>query len=126
MLDVIISLLPATVAGVIIFGYRAIYTIAACVIAAVLSEAIFNIITGKKQTIGDLSAVVTGLLLALNVSTNVPIWQCVVGTVFAIVVVKCLFGGLGKNFANPAITGRVFMLLAFSPLPVEQSRWRWS
>ena len=114
MLDVIIALLPATVAAVVIFGAKALGIIAACVIAAVVSEAIFDLIVGKKQTIGDLSAVVTGLLLALNLSTNVAIWQCVVGSVFAIVVVKCLFGGLGKNFANPAITGRVFMLLAFS------------
>ena len=114
MLDVIIALLPAAVAGVIIFGAKALGVIAACVITAVVSEALFNVITRKKQTVGDLSAVVTGLLLALNLSTNVAIWQCVVGTVFAIVVVKCLFGGIGKNFANPAITGRVFMLLAFS------------
>ena len=114
MLDVIIALLPAAIAGVIIFGAKALGVIAACVITAVVSEALFNVITRKKQTVGDLSAVVTGLLLALNLSTNVAIWQCVVGTVFAIVVVKCLFGGLGKNFANPAITGRVFMLLAFS------------
>ena len=114
MLDVIIALLPAVVASVVIFGAGALGIIAACVIAAVVSEAIFDLIVGKKQTVGDLSAVVTGLLLALNLSTNVAIWQCVVGSVFAIVVVKCLFGGLGKNFANPAITGRVFMLLAFS------------
>ena len=114
MLDVIIALLPAAIAGVIIFGAKALGVIAACVITAVVSEALFNLIVHKKQTVGDLSAVVTGLLLALNLSTNVAIWQCVVGTVFAIVVVKCLFGGLGKNFANPAITGRVFMLLAFS------------
>ena len=114
MLDVIIALLPAAIAGVIIFGAKALGVIAACVITAVVSEALFDVITHKKQTVGDLSAVVTGLLLALNLSTNVAIWQCVVGTVFAIVVVKCLFGGLGKNFANPAITGRVFMLLAFS------------
>lgn len=114
MLDVIIALLPATVASVVIFGTKALGIIAACVIAAVVSEAIFDLLVGKKQTVGDLSAVVTGLLLALNLSTNVAIWQCVVGSVFAIVVVKCLFGGLGKNFANPAITGRVFMLLAFS------------
>ncbi|MGN0982430.1 MAG: RnfABCDGE type electron transport complex subunit D [Candidatus Limivicinus sp.] len=114
MLDVIIALLPAAIAGVVIFGAKALGVIAACVITAVVSEALFNVITHKKQTVGDLSAVVTGLLLALNLSTNVAIWQCVVGTVFAIVVVKCLFGGLGKNFANPAITGRVFMLLAFS------------
>lgn len=114
MLDVIIALLPAAIAGVIIFGVKALGVIAACVITAVVSEALFNLIVHKQQTVGDLSAVVTGLLLALNLSTNVAIWQCVVGTAFAIVVVKCLFGGLGKNFANPAITGRVFMLLAFS------------
>ena len=114
MLDVIIALLPAAIAGVIIFGAKALGVIAACVITAVVSEALFDVITHKKQTVGDPSAVVTGLLLALNLSTNVAIWQCVVGAVFAIVVVKCLFGGIGKNFANPAITGRVFMLLAFS------------
>ena len=114
MLDVIIALLPAAIAGVIIFGAKALGVIAACVITAVVSEALFNLIVHKQQTVGDFSAVVTGLLLALNLSTNVAIWQCVVGTVFAIVVVKCLFGGIGKNFANPAITGRVFMLLAFS------------
>ena len=114
MLDVIIALLPAAIAGVIIFGAKALGVIAACVITAVVSEALFNLIVHKQQTVGDFSAVVTGLLLALNLSTNVAIWQCVVGTAFAIVVVKCLFGGLGKNFANPAITGRVFMLLAFS------------
>ena len=114
MLDVIIALLPAAIAGVIIFGAKALGVIAACVITAVVSEALFNLIVHKQQTVGDLSAVVTGLLLALNLSTNVAIWQCVMGTVFAIVVVKCLFGGIGKNFANPAITGRVFMLLAFS------------
>ena len=114
MLDVIIALLPAAIAGIIIFGAKALGVIAACVITAVVSEALFNLIVHKQQTVGDLSAVVTGLLLALNLSTNVAIWQCVVGTVFAIVVVKCLFGGIGNNFANPAITGRVFMLLAFS------------
>ena len=114
MLDVIIALLPAAIAGIIIFGAKALGVIAACVITAVVSEALFNLIVHKQQTVGDLSAVVTGLLLALNLSTNVAIWQCVVGTVFAIVVVKCLFGRIGKNFANPAITGRVFMLLAFS------------
>lgn len=114
MLDVIIALLPATVASVVIFGLQSLVVIAACVITALVGEALFNLICKKKQTIGDLSAVVTGLLLALNLSTNVPAWQCVVGTLFAIVCVKCLFGGLGCNFANPAITGRVFMLVAFS------------
>ena len=114
MLDVIIALLPASVAAVVIFGIQALWIILSCVIAAVIAEALFNLCTGRKQTICDLSAVVTGLLLALNLSTNVPLWQCVVGSVFAIIVVKCLFGGLGCNFANPAITARVFMLITFS------------
>lgn len=114
MLDVVIALLPATVAAVIIFGLKALGVIAACVITAVVAEALFNLATGKPQTVGDFSAVVTGLLLGLNLSTNVHIWQCVVGAAFAIIIVKCLFGGLGRNFANPAITARVFMLLAFS------------
>ncbi len=114
MLDVLIALLPATIASVVIFGLKSLIVLLACVFTAVVGEALFNILTKKKQTIGDLSAVVTGLLLALNLSTNVPAWQCVIGTLFAIVCVKCLFGGLGHNFANPAITGRVFMLVAFS------------
>ena len=114
MLDVIIALLPVTVAAIVIFGAPALVPILSCVIAAVLSEFLFNVITHRKQSIGDLSAVVTGLLLGLNLSTNVPVWQCVIGSVLAIVFVKCLFGGLGHNFANPAITARVFMLVSFT------------
>ena len=114
MLDVIIALLPAAVAGVILFGPRAAIVILTCVVSAVLSEYLFNLAASKEQTVGDLSAVVTGLLLALNLSTNVPLWQCVLGSVFAIVVVKCAFGGIGHNFANPAITARVFLLMAFT------------
>ncbi|MBQ4578580.1 MAG: RnfABCDGE type electron transport complex subunit D [Clostridia bacterium] len=114
MLDVLIALLPATAASVIIFGLKSLIVIAACVLTAVVGEALFNIVTKRKQTVGDFSAAVTGLLLALNLSTNVPAWQCVIGTLFAVICVKCLFGGLGCNFANPAITGRVFMLVAFS------------
>ena len=114
MLDVILALLPAAVAGVVIFGVKALWLILTCVIAAVLSEFLFNLICKKKQTVGDLSAVVTGLLLALNLSANVPLWQGALGSVFAIVLVKCLFGGIGRNFANPAITARVFLLMAFT------------
>ena len=114
MLDVIIALLPAAIASAVIFGMQANVTLLTCIVSAVLAEALFNVITRREQSVGDLSAVVTGLLLGLNLSTNVPIWQCVIGSVFAIVVVKCLFGGLGRNFANPAITARVFMLIAFS------------
>ena len=114
MADVIIALLPAAAASVVLFGLKALWIILVCVAAAVVSEFTYNAVTEREQSVGDLSAVVTGLLLALNLSTNVPLWQCAVGAVFAIVVVKCLFGGMGHNFANPAITGRVFMILAFS------------
>ena len=113
MLDVIIAMLPAAVVGVIFFGLKALWIILACVASAVLAELLFNLCAHKKQTVGDLSAVVTGLLLALNLSTEVKIWQCVVGSVFAIVVIKCFFGGIGKNIVNPAIAARVFMLLTF-------------
>ena len=116
MLDVILALLPAAVAGCIIFGLRALLVIAVTVASAVGFEALFHVIVKKKQTIGDLSAIVTGLLLALNLPANVPIWQCVIGALFAIVVVKCLFGGLGCNLVNPAITARVFMLVAFDSM----------
>ena len=113
MLDVIIALIPTSIAGVIIFGSKSLVLMAACIVTAVISEFIFDKAAGKANTVGDLSAVVTGLLLALNLGTDVAVWQAVVGTAFAILFVKCLFGGIGKNFANPAITGRVFMLLAF-------------
>ncbi len=124
MLDVVIALLPAAVAGIVIFGMRAALVLGVCILTTVLSELFFNLAVKKKQTVGDLSAVVTGLLLGLNLSANVPIWQAVVGSIFAIVVVKCLFGGIGRNFVNPAITARVFMLVAFtsvgsSALPVN-------
>ena len=114
MLDVLIALLPTSIAGCIIFGWRALLVLVSCVASAVLAEFVFNKITKKENTITDLSAAVTGLLLGLNLHAQVPIWQCVVGSVFAIIVVKCLFGGLGCNFANPAITGRIFMLICFA------------
>ena len=114
MLDVILALLPASVAGVVLFGTKAATMILVCVAAAVFSEFLFNLVTKREQSVGDLSAVVTGLLLALNLSTNVPLWQCALGSIFAIVLVKCAFGGMGHNFANPAITARVFMLMAFT------------
>ena len=116
MRDVLIALAPAAIAGTVIFGLRALLVIAVCVGSAVLFEALFNLLAKKEQTVGDLSAAVTGLLLALNLPANVPVWQCVVGTLFAIVMVKCLFGGIGHNLVNPAITARVFMLVAFSNL----------
>ena len=114
MLDVIIALLPASIAAVVLFGPQAALMILVCIFSAVVSEFLFNLIAKREQSVGDLSAVVTGLLLALNLSTNVPLWQCALGSVFAIVLVKCAFGGMGHNFANPAITARVFMLMAFT------------
>jgi electron transport complex protein RnfD len=120
MRDVIIALLPAAVMGTVIFGLRSLLVIAVCVMSCVAFEGIFNIIVKKDQTIGDFSAAVTGLLLALNLPAGIPIWQCVVGSVFAIIVVKCLFGGIGCNLVNPAITARVFMIVAFSSM-VSQS-----
>ena len=116
MLDVIIALLPATVAGVVIFGLRALAVVGVCVVTCVLLEALFCLITKKDQTVKDLSAAVTGLLLALNLPANLPLWQCAVGSLFAIIVVKCLFGGLGRNVVNPAIAARVFMLVAFASM----------
>ena len=114
MRDVIIALLPATVAGVILFGLKALITILVCVATTVLSEFVFNLLAKKEQTVTDLSAVVTGLILALSLPAKANIFHCIVGAVFAIVVVKCLFGGIGCNFANPAATARVFLLIAFS------------
>ena len=114
MLDVLIALTPAAIMGTVIFGLRALLVIATCVASSIGAEMLFNLIVRKRQTVGDLSAAVTGLILGLNLHANAPIWQCVIGSVFAIVVVKCLFGGLGCNFANPAATARVFMLVCFT------------
>ena len=116
MLDVVIALLPAAVAGVVIFGLSALWVILTCVASSVIFEALFCLITKKPQSVKDFSAVVTGLLLALNLPASIPLWQCVVGSLFAIIVVKCLFGGLGQNVVNPAIAARVFMLVAFSSM----------
>ena len=114
MLYVIIALLPTTLFGIYNFGYRALILILVTIASCVASEWIFNKIVHKKQTINDLSAVVTGLLLALNLPATLPWWEAVLGGVFAIVVVKCMFGGLGPNFMNPALGARCFLLIAFA------------
>lgn len=114
MRDVLIALAPATVMSVVLFRWSALWILLTCIGSCVLAELLFNLICKKPCTIGDLSAVVTGALLALNIGSTTPLWQCAVGSVFAIVVVKGFFGGLGHNFVNPAIAGRVCMLLAFS------------
>ena len=119
MRDVIIALVPASVAGTLIFGLRSLLVIAVCVASCVLFEFLFSLIAKKDRTIGDLSAAVTGLLLALNLPANIPFWQCVVGCLFAIVIVKALFGGIGRNLVNPAITARVFMLVSFGNMATQ-------
>ncbi len=121
MLDVIIALLPTTIAGAVIFGLRALAVVAVCVLTCVLSEFLFNLIVKKEQTIVDLSAAVTGLLLALNLPATIPLWMAVIGSIFAIVVVKCIFGGIGKNMVNPAITARVFMIISFGAMTKSAS-----
>lgn len=114
MLDVIIALMPALIIGVMNFGGRALVMTVISALACVLFEAIYNKILKKPATIGDLSAVVTGILLAYNVPVATPIWMVVLGCAFAIIVVKCLFGGIGKNFMNPALAGRAFMVASWA------------
>lgn len=114
MLDVIIALVPAGIAAVYFFGYRALILILASVLTCVLTETIFNKATKRKNTIKDLSAVVTGILLAYNVPFTLPVWQLVIGAVFAIAVVKMAFGGLGQNIVNPALAARAFLLASWS------------
>lgn len=114
MLYVILALLPTSLFGIYNFGVKALILILVTIASCVASEWVFNKIVHKEQTIKDLSAVVTGLLLALNLPVNLPWWEAVIGGVFAIVVVKCLFGGLGQNFMNPALGARCFLLIAFA------------
>ena len=114
MRDVLIALLPAVVASVLVFGTSALLLEVVCVAASILFEYLFRKITKRTNTISDLSAAVTGLLLAMNLPAGFPIWMAIVGCFVAIVIVKQLFGGIGCNFANPAITGRIFLLIAFA------------
>ncbi len=114
--DVLIALAPAAVAGTVIFGWRALLVLAVSVLSCVAFEALFNLILKKEQTVGDLSAAVTGLILGLNLYANTPIWQIVIGALFAMIIVKGLFGGLGCNLVNPAATARVFMLVSFGSM----------
>jgi len=114
MRDVLIALMPALVAATIIFGWRALLVTAVSVFFCVFFEWAFEKLVKRPSTIGDLSAAVTGVLLAFNLPISIPLWQVVFGALVAIVAVKQLFGGIGKNFANPAITARIVMLLAFA------------
>lgn len=113
MLSVIIALLPATIFGIYNFGYRAAILVAVCVVSCMLFEGAYQYFMKQKVTIKDLSAAVTGLLLALNLPHDFPIWMAVIGCGFAIIVVKQVFGGLGQNFMNPALAARCFLVLSF-------------
>ncbi len=119
MLDVIIALVPALIAGIYYFGYRALAVIVTTVAASVLSEYLYEKAMKKKNTVKDLSAVVTGLLLGLNLPATIPLWMAAVGAVFAIVIVKQLYGGIGKNFMNPALAARCFMLIAWAGMMTQ-------
>lgn len=114
MLDVCIALVPTLTFGVIHFGLNALIVIISSVLSCVISEAVFELIVKKPLTIGDLSAVVTGLILALNMPPDVAWWVPAVGGVFAIVVIKMLFGGIGQNIMNPALGARCFLLISFA------------
>lgn len=120
MLDVAFALLPAAVAGIAIFGPRAAAVLGVCILFAVLSEAVWELIFKKPISISDGSAVVTGLLLGMNLSPLVPLWMAALGSMIAIVIVKQMFGGLGQNFANPAITARIVLMVSF---PTAMTTW---
>ncbi len=121
MRDVIIALLPATIASLYFFKVRAAMLILVTVISCVVAEYAWCKITKKENTINDLSAVVTGILLAFNLSPAVPVWVAAIGGVFAIIIVKQLFGGLGHNFVNPALAARAFMMASW---PVQMTDWQ--
>ncbi len=111
---VIMALMIPLIAGTVLYGFYALLVVAIAVVSSVVAEIIFNALSHKKNTTSDLSAVVTGLILGLNLPPRIPLFVPIVGAIFAIFIVKLLFGGLGKNFANPAATARVFLLLSWT------------
>lgn len=120
MLNVIIALIPALAASVWLFGLRVLLVCAVTVSVSVLSEYIARKVMKRHNTIGDLSAVVTGLILAFNLPVSIPLWMAAIGSVIAIVVAKQFFGGIGQNFVNPAIAGRIILMVSF---PTAMTTW---
>lgn len=120
MLDVIIALVPALIMSAIYFGTRALVLTAVTVGSAVLAEWVSRKVMKRSNTLGDLSAIVTGLILAFNLPATLPLWMAAVGSVIAIVVVKQMFGGIGQNFVNPAMTARIILMVSF---PTAMAKW---
>lgn len=120
MLDVIIALIPTTLGALFFFGLDAFLIILTCVTSCVLAEYLWCLIFKKPSSAGDLSAVVTGLLLAFSLPPSTPLWVVIIGSVFSIIVVKQLFGGLGHNFMNPALCGRAFLMASW---PAYMTSW---
>lgn len=113
MLDVIIALVPAAIFGCVVFGWRAALVLAVCIASCFIFEFLWNIILKKQQSAFDLSAIVTGLLLGMNLPSTIPLWMAVIASFVAIIIVKQLFGGIGHNFANPAMTARIVLMVSF-------------
>ncbi len=120
MLDVIIAMVPAMIASVVIFGFRSVTTILTCIASCILSEYVCRKVMKRKQTVQDLSCVVTGILLALNLPVSISPIIAAFGGVIAIVVVKQMFGGIGQNFVNPALTARIVLMNSF---PAKMTNW---
>lgn len=120
MLDVIIALMPALVMSIVYFGLRALVLTVVCVCSSVIFEALSRKIMKRPNTIGDLSAVVTGIILAFNLPATMPLWMAAIGSLIAIVVVKQMFGGIGQNFVNPAMTARIILMTSF---PTAMANW---
>jgi len=120
MLDVCIALVPSLAVGIWVFGIRAAFITAVCAVSCVIFEWVYEKLLNRKNTISDFSACLTGIILAFNLPVTIPVWQAVFGCFIAIILVKQLFGGLGKNFANPAVTARIVMFLAF---PITMTTW---
>ena len=114
MLDVIIALMPALIMSVVLFGFRSLLVTAVSVLSCVLFEYIARKVMKRDNTIGDLSAVVTGILLAFNLPSTMPIWMVIIGDAVAIIVAKQFFGGIGQNFVNPALAGRIVLMTSFA------------
>ena len=120
MLDVVLALIPALVVGIVKYGVQALIVTAVSVLSAVATEYLYSLIMKKRNTVVDCSAIVTGILLAMTLPATVPVWQVVIGNVFAILFVKLLCGGLGQNIFNPALAGRAFMMILW---PVSLTRF---